>query len=109
MYESKLWRHDRIHTQALDEERTRDDGDVKRVLVKSSNAHDWNTELNQQSCCRVAYARRETRGIEHSRMRRVPIQPSSIGVVTKPRVTMKEKLNSGLMVVTQWTRVSRER
>ena len=37
-------------------------------------------------------------------MRRVSFQPSSIGIVTKPRVTMKEKLNGGMMVVTQWTR-----
>ena len=74
LYESKLWNHDRIHTQALDEEWNKVDGDVKRVLLKFSNAH----ELNQQSCIRVAYAIRETRGIEHSRMRCVPIQPSSI-------------------------------
>ena len=52
--ESKLWNHDRIHTEALDEKRTSEDGDVKRVLVKFSNAHDWNTELNQQSCVRDA-------------------------------------------------------
>ena len=37
-------------------------------------------------------------------MRRVSLQPSSIGIVTKPRVTMKEKLNGGMTVVTQWTR-----
>ena len=49
LYESKLWSHDCIHTQALDEEWTRDDGDVKKVLVKFSDAHEWNTELNQQS------------------------------------------------------------
>ena len=36
LYESKLWSHDRIHT-ALDQERTREDGDVKKVLVKFSN------------------------------------------------------------------------
>ena len=37
---------------------------------------------------------RETRGIEHnSRMRRISLQPSSIGIVVKPRVTMREKLN----------------
>ena len=29
LYESKLWSHDRIHTQALSEERTGEDGDVK--------------------------------------------------------------------------------
>ena len=45
---------------------------------------------------------RETRGIVHSRMRWVTIQPSSIGTVTKPPVTMEEKLNKSLMVVTQW-------
>ena len=44
-------------------------------------------------------AERETRRIEpRSRMRWVPIQPSSIGTVTKPRVTMEEKLN----VVRRW-------
>ena len=47
----------------------------------------------------------KTRGIElSSRMRWVPIQPSSIGTVTKPRVTMGEKRNSGTMAVTQWKR-----
>ena len=45
LYESKFWSHDRIHTQALDDEWTRDDGDVKKVLVKFSDAHDWITEL----------------------------------------------------------------
>ena len=98
--ESKLWNHDRIHTPALDEERTRVDGDVQKVLAKFSIALDWNTELNQQSCLRVAYAGREPRGIEHSRMRWVPIQPSSIGTVAKPRVTMG-KAQFGMMVVTQ--------
>ena len=49
LHESNLWNHDCIHTQALDEEWTRVDGDVKKALVKFSNAHDWNTELNQQS------------------------------------------------------------
>ena len=34
----------------------------------------------------------------------VSSQPSSIGIVTKPRVTTKEKLNSGMMVVTRWTK-----
>ena len=33
---SEVWSHDHIHTQALSEERTRDNGDVKRVLVKFS-------------------------------------------------------------------------
>ena len=78
--ESKLWSHDRTHNQALDEERTSEDGDEKRVLVKFSDAHDWNTELNQQSCIRVVRTGRETQGIEHSsRMRWVSSQPSSIG------------------------------
>ena len=35
-YESKLWSHDRIH-MALNEEWTRHDGDVKKVLVKFSD------------------------------------------------------------------------
>ena len=49
LYESKLWSHDHIHTQASSGERARVDGDVKRVLVKFSDDPDWNTELNQQS------------------------------------------------------------
>ena len=36
-YESKLWRHDRIHAQALSEERIGENGDEKRVLVKFSD------------------------------------------------------------------------
>ena len=36
LYESKLWSHDRIH-MTLDEERTREDGDVKTVLVTFSD------------------------------------------------------------------------
>ena len=31
-----IWSHDRIHV-TLDEERTREDGDVKKVLVKFSD------------------------------------------------------------------------
>ena len=42
---SKLWGHDRIH-MALDEERTRKDGDVKKVLVKFSD----DPELEYRSC-----------------------------------------------------------
>ena len=50
-------------------------------------------------------AKRETRRIELSgRMRWVPIQPSSIETVTKPRVTVEKELNSGTMAVTQWKR-----
>ena len=37
-------------------------------------------------------------------MRWVSIQLSSVGTVTKPRVTMGKKLNSGTMAVTQWKR-----
>ena len=58
LYESKLWDHDHILTHALDDEWARDDGNVRRVLVKLSDAHDWNAELNQQSCTRVAHDRK---------------------------------------------------
>ena len=49
LYESKLWSHDRVPKQALDEEWTSQDGDVKIVLVKFSAAHEWNTKWNRQS------------------------------------------------------------
>ena len=39
-FESVLWRHDNVHTQALSKERTGENGDVKRVLVKFFNAHE---------------------------------------------------------------------
>ena len=80
LYEYQLWSHDRIHTQALGEERTGEDEDVKRVLVKFSDAHDWNTDLNQQSCIRVVRTRTETRGIERSSpMRRSPCRRLPLG------------------------------
>ena len=60
-------------------------------VARSAGTADGETELR---------AERETRGIElGSRMRWVPIQPSSIGTVTKPRVTMGQKLNT---VVRRW-------
>ena len=100
-----LWSHDRVHKQVLDEEWTSEDGDVKIVPVKFSAAHKWNTTWNQQSWIRVVRTGRETRGIEHkSRTRWISSRPSSIGIVTTPRVTTKEKLNSGMMVVTRWTK-----
>ena len=59
-------------------------------VARSAGAADGENELR---------AKRETRRIElGSPMRWVPIQPSSIGTVTKPRVTMGEKLN----VVRRW-------
>ena len=36
LYETKPWSHDRIH-MAFDEERTREDGDVKKVLLEFSD------------------------------------------------------------------------
>ena len=39
------WSQDLIHNQALDEERTSEDDDVKRVLVEFYDAHDWKTEF----------------------------------------------------------------
>ena len=45
LYKSKLWSLDPIH-MALDEERTREDGDVKKVLVKFSD----DPELEHRSC-----------------------------------------------------------
>ena len=45
LYEPKLWSHDRVH-MALDEERTREDGDVEKVLVKFSD----DPELEYRSC-----------------------------------------------------------
>ena len=38
--ESKLWNCDLTRIPALDEERTRKESDVKKVLVKFSDAHD---------------------------------------------------------------------
>ena len=39
-------------------------------------------------------AGRETRGIDRtSRMRRISLRPSSIGIAIQPRVTMRKKLN----------------
>ena len=45
---SELWNRDRIY-MALDEERTREDGEVKKLLGKFSDAHCWNTELNKST------------------------------------------------------------
>ena len=65
-------------------------------VVRAASAADGETELR---------AKRETRRLELSKlMRWVPIQPSSIETVTKPRVTMGKKLNSGMMAETQWKR-----
>ena len=71
VYKSKLWSHDRIHMD-LDEERTREDGDVKRVLAPEEKL----VELSSVVGCG---------GSPSSRLR--------LGTVTKPRVTMGEKLN----------------
>ena len=66
-------------------------------VVRSAGAADGETELR---------AKRETRRIElRSRMRWIPIQPSSIEAVTKPRVTMGKKLNSGMMALRAFRRV----
>ena len=45
LYKSKHWSHDHIH-MLFDEERTREDGDVKRVLVKFSD----DPELEYRNC-----------------------------------------------------------
>ena len=42
---SEVWSHDHIHTQALSEERTRDNVDVKRVCVKFSTLTNWSTAV----------------------------------------------------------------
>ena len=62
-------------------------------------------ELEYQSC-KISWAadgenelraKRETHRVELSSwMRWVPIQPSSIGTVTEPRVTMGERFNSSI-------------
>ena len=87
---------------------------MKRVLVKFSTLTNWNTRVVRSAGAADGEtelrAKIETRRIElSSRMRWVPIQPSSIETVTKPRVTMREKLYSGVIAVTQWKKVSRER
>ena len=102
-FQSELGRHDRVHIQAVSEERTREDGDVKRVLVKFSTLTDWNTRVIRSAGAADGEtelrAEGETRGIElSSRMRWVPMEPSSIRIVIKPRVTMEETLN----VVRRW-------
>ena len=60
LYESRPWSHDRIHV-TLDEERTREDGDVK----KSACEVFWPSrigipKLKQQSCIRVVHRRRNS-------------------------------------------------
>ena len=56
--------------------------ELEFIVAKSVGAADGENELRELS----------------SRMRWAPIQPSSIETVTKPRVTMREKLN----VVRRW-------
>ena len=81
---SELWRHDRIHTQALRKERTGENVDVKRVLVmfatltnrhtrvvRSAGAADGETDLR---------AKRETRRNEFSsRMLLIPSSRLRLG------------------------------
>ena len=81
---SELWRHDRIHTQALSKERTGENVDVKRVLVmfatltnrhtrvvRSAGAADGETDLR---------AKRETRRNElSSRMLLIPSSRLRLG------------------------------
>ena len=43
LYVSELWSHDRNY-MTLDEERTREYGEMKKVLVKFFHAHCWNTK-----------------------------------------------------------------
>ena len=86
---------------------------MKRVLVKFSTLTTWNTGVVRSAGAADGEtelrAKRETRRIEVSgRMRWIPIQPSSIGTMTKPRVTMGKKLNSGMMAVTQSKRCHEE-
>ena len=70
------------HTQALSKERTRDNGDLKRVLVKCSSLTIWNTGVVRSAG--AADGESELRRIEFSsRTRWVPILPLSIGTVTK--------------------------
>ena len=82
---------------------------MKRVLVKFSTLTNWNTGVVRSAGAADGEtelrANRETRRIElSSRMRWISIQPSPIATVTKPRVTMGEKLDSGTMTGTQWKR-----
>ena len=80
-FESELWRHDRIHTQALSEERTRENGDVERVLVKFSTFTNWNTGVVRSADDETELrAKRETRRVELSgRMRWVPSSRLRLG------------------------------
>ena len=81
---SELWRHDRIHTQALSKERTGENVDVKRVrvmfatltkrhtrVVRSAGAADGETDVR---------AKRETRRNElSSRMLLIPSSRLRLG------------------------------
>ena len=79
-----------IHTRSLSEERTGENGDVKKVLVLFSTFTTWITGVGRSAGAAdgetESRAERETRGVElSSRIRWVPIQPSSIGTVTQLR------------------------
>ena len=73
-FESELWSHDRIHTQALSKERTGENGDVKRVLVKFSTSTNWNTGVVRAAGAADGEtelrAKRDTRRIELSNLMR---------------------------------------
>ena len=47
LYETNLWNYDRTCIRALDEGRTREESDVKRVLVKFSDAHELEHRVEQ--------------------------------------------------------------
>ena len=88
---------------ALDEERTRVDGDLKKVFVKFSDDPECRSQDSEASF--ELCTGRETRGIELcSRMWWVPIQPSSIGNLDKASSHGGGEAQCGLMMVTQWKR-----
>ena len=67
LYEFKLWSHDRVHKQALDEEWTSEDGDVKVVLVKFSDAHEWNTIAAKSITCSPFFSQQLISDYSYSR------------------------------------------
>ena len=78
---------------------------MKRVLVKFSTFTNWNAGVVRSAGAADGKtelrAERENSAIRAQQSDAVAIQPSSIETVTKPRDTMGESLNSGMIVVTQ--------
>ena len=100
----RLEKREREKEREREREREKERERERKRRKKREEKRDEEEQGKKEKREREDRKREKEKIIERKKRKKEKRHTYSIGIVTKPRVTTKEKLNSGMMVVTRWTK-----